>query len=81
MMTIAGTMLIGSSDVMGTQGTIRAFNPTTAVEIEPDFGIGSEAVVDSACLLAGQAFDSFRETSLADRARFLRMIGQAILDR
>jgi hypothetical protein len=31
-------------------------------------------------VLANQAFDAFRETSLAERARFLRTIGKGILD-
>ena len=73
-------MLIGHSEVRGRQGTIRALNPADLTELEPDFGGGSEADVDQACLLAEKAFDSYRETSLATRARFLRMIGQGILD-
>ncbi|HVJ08336.1 MAG TPA: aldehyde dehydrogenase (NADP(+)) [Acidisarcina sp.] len=79
-MKIKGAMLIGKSEVVGTQGTIHAFNPAAAAELEPAFGVGSEAEIDRACTLAKQAFDSFRETSLADRARFLRRIGQGILD-
>ena len=79
-MRIAGTMLIGKSEVLGTQGTIRAFNPAAGTELDPAFGVGSEAEVDRACMLAEQAFDSFRETSLADRARFLRRIGRGIMD-
>jgi alpha-ketoglutaric semialdehyde dehydrogenase len=79
-MKITGTMLIGKSEVPGTQGTVRAFNPATGIDMDPAFGVGSEADVDRACLLAAQAFDSFRETSLAERARFLRRIGQGILD-
>lgn len=79
-MRITGTMLIGKSEVLGTQGTIRAFNPAAGIELDPAFGVGSEAEVDRACKLAEQAFDSFRETSLADRARFLRRIGQGIME-
>jgi NADP-dependent aldehyde dehydrogenase len=73
-------MLIGKSEVRGKQGTMRAFNPTAGTELEPDFGAGGEAEVDRACLLAQEAFDSYRETPPATRARFLRLIGQGILD-
>jgi NADP-dependent aldehyde dehydrogenase len=79
-MTITGAMLIGRSELRGTQGVLRAWNPATNLELEPDFGAGGEAEVDRACLLAHEAFDAYRETSLATRARFLRLIGHGILD-
>lgn len=79
-MKITGTMLIGQSEVQGAQGAIHAFNPANATEIEPAFGCGGEAEVDRACRLAESAFDQYRETRLAERARFLRRIGQGILD-
>jgi NADP-dependent aldehyde dehydrogenase len=72
-------MLIGRSEIRGKQGIIRAFNPATGTELEPDFGAGGETDVARACILAQEALDSYRETSLATRARFLRMIGQGIL--
>lgn len=79
-MRITGSMLIGNAEVLGTQGSIRAFNPAAGVELDPMFGVGGDAEVDRACRLAEQAFDSFRETGLAERALFLRRIGQGILD-
>src|SRR5580704_13762050 len=79
-MTITGAMLIGKSDVRGTQGTIRALNPATGTELDPEFAAGGRAEVDLACRLAQEAFDSFRETSLAVRAQFLREIARGILD-
>jgi alpha-ketoglutaric semialdehyde dehydrogenase len=78
--TIKGSMLIGQSEVRGTQGVLRAWNPTTGTEIDPDFAAGGETEVDHACLLAQEAFDSYRETSLGARAEFLRAIGQGILN-
>jgi NADP-dependent aldehyde dehydrogenase len=48
--------------------------------MEPDFGAGGQVEVDRACLLAQEAFDSYRETPLEKRAQF-RAIGQGILDR
>jgi 2,5-dioxopentanoate dehydrogenase len=80
MMKITGAMLIGKSEVMGTHGSIRAFNPAADIYLDPSFGVGAEEDVDRACTLAEQSFDSFRETSLAERARFLRRIGQGILN-
>lgn len=59
---------------------MRSLNPVNLTEIEPEFGSGDESDVNRACLLAEQAFDSYREISLTTRARFLRMIGQGILD-
>ncbi len=78
-MRITGTMLIGKSEVRGTLGSMRAFNPATGTELDPEFGAGGEAEVDRACLLAQRAFDSYRETSLSTRARFLKVIAQGIL--
>jgi alpha-ketoglutaric semialdehyde dehydrogenase len=77
---IKGAMLIGQSEVRGAQGVLRAWNPTTGTDIDPDFAAGGETEVDRACLLAQAAFDSYRETSLAARAQFLRAIGQGILN-
>ena len=43
-MTINVAMLIGQSEVRGTEGILRAWNPTTASEIDPDFAAGGEGV-------------------------------------
>jgi alpha-ketoglutaric semialdehyde dehydrogenase len=77
---ITGAMLIGKSEVFGTQGTIRAFDPSTGIDLEPAFGAGNESDVDRACMLAQSAVDSYRETSLDTRAHFLRLIAQEILN-
>lgn len=79
-MKIQGTMLIGNEEVHGTQGTMRAFNPATGTTLEGDFGAGGELEVNRACLLAQQAFDVYRETDPALRARFLRAIAVGIND-
>jgi alpha-ketoglutaric semialdehyde dehydrogenase len=78
-MKITGTMLIGKSEVRGKLGNMRAFNPATGTELDPEFGAGGDAEVDLACRLAEKAFDSYRETSLSTRARFLKSIAQGIL--
>src|SRR5260370_4514707 len=78
-MRSTGTMLIGKSEVRGTVGSMRAFNPATGTGFGPEFRAGGEAEVECAGLLAQRAFDSYRETSLSIRARFLKVIAQGIL--
>ena len=73
-------MLLGKSEVRGTEGVLRAWNPATGAEMEPDFATGGQVEVNRACLLAQEAFDFYRETPLEGRAQFLRAIGQGILD-
>ncbi len=63
-MNITGSMLVGGSEVRGTEGVLRAWNPTTGTEMEPDFAAGGQVEVNRACLLAQEAFDSYRETPL-----------------
>jgi NADP-dependent aldehyde dehydrogenase len=79
-MTLTGEMLIGGSAVRGTESALRAVDPATGKELEPEFGGGSAADVDAACTLADAAFDAFRAVSLEERAKFLEMIAQGILD-
>jgi NADP-dependent aldehyde dehydrogenase len=80
MVNITGSMLVGATEVRGTEGVLRAWNPTTGREMEPDFAGGGRVEVNRACLLAQEAFDSYRETPLETRAQFLRAIAQGILD-
>jgi len=79
-MQINGAMLIGRSEVFGTAGTLNAFNPSDGSTLQPVFGAGDRVEVNRACSLAESAFDSYRETSLGDRARFLRQIAEGLLD-
>jgi 2,5-dioxopentanoate dehydrogenase len=77
---ITGSMLVGGSEVRGTEGVLRAWNPAAGTDMAPDFAAGGQVEVNRACLLAQEAFDSYRETPLETRAQFLRAIGQGILD-
>jgi len=78
-MTITGEMLIGFSSVRATEGSQRAFNPTTNAEIlEPSFGMGGAAEVERAAILATQAFDAYRNLPLEKRAAFLDAIADNI---
>jgi NADP-dependent aldehyde dehydrogenase len=79
-MPINGEMIIGRRAVRGSAGTVRAFNPATCAAMEPDFGLATTADVDTACALAGQAFDTYRNLPLERRARFLETIAIGIMD-
>ncbi|MDB5933626.1 MAG: D-Glucuronolactone:NAD+ oxidoreductase [Massilia sp.] len=78
--TINGDLLIGACAQRGTAGALRAIDPSTGKELEPAFGTASDGDVERACTLAEQAFDSYRDTSLEQRAAFLEQVAQNILD-
>ncbi len=73
-MTLTGKMLIGQHPLCGTRDAIRAINPATNMPMEPAYAGGSREHVEQACALAWAAFDTYRETALEDRARFLERI-------
>ncbi len=79
-MQITGQMVIGKSAVLGMAGVVRAIDPSRNAEIEPNFGLASEAEVQRACELAGNAFDAYRNTNLEQRALFLEAIATGIMD-
>ena len=79
-MTIHGEMIIGRTIVRGSAGSVRAFNPATRAELEPAFGLATTDDVDAACALAEEAFDTYRDLPLAQRARFLETIADRIMD-
>ena len=76
---IRGEFFIGSREVCGRE-TYRGHDAATGAALEPPFHVASIAEVDRACELAAGAFDSFRETSVDERARFLEMIADNIAD-
>ena len=79
-MPITGEMLIGATALRGTDKPMRAVEAATGQPMDPAFGGGTAADVERACALAWAAFDSYRETGLEERARFLEAIAQGILD-
>ena len=79
-MQLTGEMLIGASAARGTDKPVQAIEAQTGKPMEPRYGGGSAADVDRACDLAWAAFDTYRETSLEDRARFLEAIASNIMD-
>ena len=78
-MSISGKMLIGGAEKQGTAGAFKGFDPTAGTPLEPDFGGATPEDLDQACALAEAAFDTYRETSLEDRARFLEAIADNLL--
>ena len=79
-MQLTGEILIGARAARGTQGVMQAVNPSTGMKMEPTFGGASSEDVNTACTLAGSAFDVYRATSLEHRARFLEAIAQGIVN-
>lgn len=78
-MKITGQMLIGSSEVTGTDATLYATNPASGETLQPSFGGGGQREVAQACLLAKQAAVTYRATSLTARADFLEEIGRGLI--
>jgi NADP-dependent aldehyde dehydrogenase len=78
-MTVSGELLIGSTSKRGDSGSFKAFDPSLGTSIGPDFGGASAEDLETACALAEAAFNTFRETSLEDRAKFLEAIADNLL--
>jgi 2,5-dioxopentanoate dehydrogenase len=79
-MTLTGDLLIGAAAVRGGETAFRGVNPATGEELDPPYGGAGAGDLERACALAWAAFDAYRETSLEQRARFLEMIANRILD-
>src|SRR5699024_9936676 len=71
---------IGNQDVRGTGAEIRAMDPATGKALDPAWPGAEQKHVDEAVRLAQQAFASYRETTLEQRATFLETVAQEIVD-
>ena len=76
---LTGQLLIGSGATPGNQATFKGIDPATGSELEPAYAGASKADLERACALASSAFDTYRETSLEARAKFLEKIAENIL--
>ncbi len=76
---ITGELLIGNEVRRGPNGEFWGVEATTGKRLEPSFGGASLRDLDQACALADTAFDTYRATSLEDRAVFLEKTAQNIL--
>lgn len=79
-MPVTGRMLIGKERVAGTAGSFHALDPTSGAVLAPLFGGATPQMLDRACALAADSFDTYRETPLAGRAGFLDAIAANVLD-
>jgi len=77
-MTLTGEMLIGQQAIKGTSEAIHGINPATNEQLLPAYSSGTKQNVVQACELAWEAFDTYRETDLKTRARFLEVIAEEI---
>jgi alpha-ketoglutaric semialdehyde dehydrogenase len=59
--------------------SFRAINPATGEALDPPFAEAGPAELETACAQAWAAFDTFRETSPDQRAKFLDTIASEIL--
>ena len=78
-MTISGNQLIGGREVRGSDAPFQAVDPSTGEKLEPAFTGAGKAEVELACALAAQAFTTYRQTTLDERADFLDRIAINIL--
>ena len=78
-MSLTGQQIIGASSAKGREAVIKGIDPASGKELEPAYGGADAADLERACALAHAAFDSYRETSLEVRARFLETIADKIL--
>ena len=72
-----GSFPIGARFVSRDE-TFQGYNPTTGETIEPAFAVYTTDDVAEACRLAAEAFDTFRETTPEERARFLETVAEQI---
>ncbi|WP_156455349.1 aldehyde dehydrogenase family protein, partial [Sphingomonas sp. CCH5-D11] len=76
-MNMDGTFPIGAR-LVSRDETFQGYNPTTGETIAPAFAVSTTEDVAEACRLAAEAFDTFRETSPEERARFLEAVAEQI---
>jgi NADP-dependent aldehyde dehydrogenase len=77
-MPVTGHILIGSERLKSAQH-FRAVGAATGDAMEPSFSIAGPEHVERACRLAETAFDAYRQSDLALRARFLELSGDNLV--
>jgi alpha-ketoglutaric semialdehyde dehydrogenase len=77
-MPLTGQLIIGY-DRVATAASFRATDAARATPIDPPFNVAAAADVARACALAAAAFDVYRQTDLASRARFLEACAARVL--
>lgn len=77
---ISGNLFIGQSEKKGTHGEIYALDAVSGEPISPAFGGASPSDLERTCVLAEEAFATYRNLSPEIRAAFLERIAQNISD-
>ena len=73
-MSLTGRSIIAGWDGAGSEESVRAVDPASGQELDPEFAFVTEAAVDAAAEAARAALDAFRATSPSERAAFLEMV-------
>lgn len=73
-------MILGNRLVIGQGGSVQAFAAAIGEPLPPTFGASTLDDVDSACRLADETFDAYRQLSDSERAGFLDAIGAGLLE-
>ena len=77
-MTLQGTSIIGALRGQGSESAGQSINPTTNETFEPSYTAATSEEVEQAVRLAAEAFNTYRDTSGAKKAEFLRAIAGKI---
>ena len=73
-MSLTGQSIIAGWDGAGSGESVRAVDPASGQELDPEFAFVTAAAVDAAAEAARAAFDTFRDTAPTERAAFLEMV-------
>jgi len=77
-MTLQGKSIIGSRRGQGSESAGKSINPANNEALAPDYIAATHEELESAATLAAAAFETFRDTSGARKAEFLRAIATNI---
>ena len=77
-MNLKGLSFIGPRRGQPTDKPFHAANPASGKGLEPPYHGATVEEAEEACALAGEAFRTFRRTTPAERAAFLRRIADEI---
>jgi NADP-dependent aldehyde dehydrogenase len=75
---LTGMMFVGGQPLRGDGGEIIAVSAATGEPLEPRYAGATPDTVDTACRLAAEAFDTFRQTDQNVRAQFLESIASRL---